>query len=307
MTEIRKEAHPGDVITCAGLKRTIAAIEYQNHDESTNTWTIEGRDTNNKYFYWKQYFDGGKIDFMSIEAEPAIFAACTTRKEYSAEELRAMLEKYIMDNYGTSDVFDAADKKAIAQIADFAQDFEEDYLEIGCEGDCIIGTYADYIESELRFSYEYDETHLNYFFENPGKNNAYEGMHVWTDFNDAMEEIKFERSDALEILEATIREEKCISTAENYYLLVNEYNSEEGTPYIESFESLRDIYTVLDCTCEVIESILDYCIECGFDYTEVTYGPLYLPQCDFTFAIENADMIIDAAIYLRRLKEDNQN
>ena len=54
------EAKLGDVIICQGRKVIIGEIisQYQDLD---GYWGIEGKDTNGKYFIWKQRFDGGKF------------------------------------------------------------------------------------------------------------------------------------------------------------------------------------------------------------------------------------------------------
>ena len=62
-----REAKPGDIITCKGIKAIIKTIHYQDfyksdRNDGTCDWDIEFTDTNGNYRHWKQYFDGGKIE-----------------------------------------------------------------------------------------------------------------------------------------------------------------------------------------------------------------------------------------------------
>jgi len=54
-----KKAKAGDIIKVGRIKRTIKTIIYQ--DYWRDEWQIEGYDTNDNYFYWKQAFDGGEL------------------------------------------------------------------------------------------------------------------------------------------------------------------------------------------------------------------------------------------------------
>lgn len=71
--EIKKstrEARPGDVVIAKGIRCTIAKIYYQDFGPSdrcdgTCDWDIEFVDTNGNYRSWKQYYDGGKIEFAN--------------------------------------------------------------------------------------------------------------------------------------------------------------------------------------------------------------------------------------------------
>ena len=55
----------GDVSVCGGVRAEIGEIFYQDYnDESWGKqagWMCEFRDTNGRYRYWKQMFDGGFV------------------------------------------------------------------------------------------------------------------------------------------------------------------------------------------------------------------------------------------------------
>ena len=53
------KAKIGDTIICQGRKATISKIITQYNDNGY--LGVEGYDTNNKYFMWKQCFDEGVL------------------------------------------------------------------------------------------------------------------------------------------------------------------------------------------------------------------------------------------------------
>lgn len=54
-----EEVKTGDKVQCKGT--TIIINEILDQDFYRNNWSIEFKDLNGAYYFWKQQFDGGKL------------------------------------------------------------------------------------------------------------------------------------------------------------------------------------------------------------------------------------------------------
>jgi hypothetical protein len=64
MATIKKTVRPGDAVKCMGVTAIIDEILYQDYDY-VDGWDIEFVDDMGNYRHWKQYFDGGDVEFKS--------------------------------------------------------------------------------------------------------------------------------------------------------------------------------------------------------------------------------------------------
>ena len=55
-----KKAMPGDIVSCKGIKATIAEI-HEQYWHCLDGCGIEFTDTNGRYRMWKQHADGGRL------------------------------------------------------------------------------------------------------------------------------------------------------------------------------------------------------------------------------------------------------